>query len=280
MRLRGLGCSLLLGGLGVSGGLAQKTDNLPAFAIQLPGGIASKSAEVAYMVNAGELYEFILPESAPKNVDSAGCNYVGSAGFGRVGACKSVRETARTNPFKIYAGVAGSAATRVQAMVFIPGCEIHRLDVAMQGKNVIREVKCVPLPHWTLKGQIVDAAVQKTGGLKVEVTYRANWVSRVFEAGVEQANVFNRPLIEFSVASAAVSKDRRFSVELPILARDPGEMSALAEDRGEFVFTLRKTTAEDGVVLGLLRPDQFATSSDGLELRTEYPDELRFALTH
>jgi hypothetical protein len=280
MRLWGLGWGLLLGGFAVSVGLAQKTDNLPAFAIQLPGGIASKSAEVAYMVNAGEPYEYILPESAPKNVDSAACNYVGSAGFGRVGACKSVREAVRVNPFKIYASVAGSAATRVQAMVFIPGCEMNRLDVAMKDKDVIREVKCVPLPHRTLKGQIADAAVTKTGGLKVHVTYRANWVSRLFEAGVEQANVFNRPLIEFSVASVQVSKDKRFSVELPILARDPGEMSALAEDRGEFVFTLRNDATKDGVVLGLLRPDLFATSSDGLELRIEYPEELRFVLTH
>jgi hypothetical protein len=216
MKVPGLRWGLVLGGLAVSIGLAQKADNLPWFAIQLPSGTTSKSAEVAYMVNAGELYEYILPEAAPTNVDSAACNYVGSAGYGRVGACESMREGARVDHFNIHADVGGSAATRVRAMVFIPGCEMDRLDVAMQGKSVTREVKCVPLPHWTLRGQIVDA-VTKTGQLKVDVSYRANWVSRLFEASVEQANVFNRPLIEFDVASMTLSKNRGFSVELRFL---------------------------------------------------------------
>jgi hypothetical protein len=277
MRLPRLRCGLLLGGLAVSMGWAQSTGNLPLFAIQLPSGTASKSAEVAYMVNAGALYEYILPEATEANVDSAGCNYVGSAGFGRVGACESVREAARVDHFKIYASVAGSAATRVQAMVFIPGCEMNRLDVAMQGKNVTREVTCVPLPHWILKGHIADAAIAKTGGLKVDVTYRANWVSRVFEAGVEQANVFNRPLIEFRVVSVPVSKDKSFSVEIPILAHDPGEQSAAAEDRGELIFTLRNSETKQAVTMGILRPDKFVTSSGGLELRTDYP-EMQFVL--
>ena len=133
----------------------------------------------------------------------------------------------------------------------------------------------MPLPHLTLKGQIADAGIPKKGWLKVYVTYRANWVGKYFEVRQEQPNVFNRPLIEFDVASVTLSKSRSLSLELPLLALDPGEQKAEPDDRGELVFTLRN--ADTGAVLGILRPDKFATSSGGLELRPEYP-ELQFVL--
>jgi hypothetical protein len=279
MRMPGLRWGLLLGGLAVSIGWAQKTDKLPQLVIHFNVGTASNGAEVAYMVNAGKFYEYVMPEAQRAKTRNDCDSAESRGGYGR-GVCRDQdMGKGRLNQYVIDASVGGTAADRVRAVLFIPGCEMTTLDVAIQGKDVVREAKCALLPRWTLKGQIVDAAITKTGWLKVDVTYRANWVSTLFAAGVEQANVFNKPLVEFDVASVPVSKNKSFSVELPILARDPAEKSAEAEDRGELIFTLRNTETKDGVTLGILRPDKFATSSGGLELKTEYP-ELQFVLEH
>ncbi len=276
MRLPGLRWGLLLGGLAVSAGWAQKEKDLPRVNIRLPSAPGSKRAEVAYKISAGEFYAYLLPQD-PNKVERANCYY-------RAGPDRSSNMICEPQPqpkvsqFLIDASVGGTAADRVRAVVFILGCETNTLDVAIHAKIEVGEAKCVPLPHWILKGQIADAGFPKKGWLKVDVIYRANWVSRLFEAGVEQPNVFNRPLIEFDVAYIRLSKDRSFSVELPMLARDPGEQSADADDRGELVFMLRN--ADSGAILGVLRPDKFATSSGGLELRTEYPEEMQFVLEH
>jgi len=279
MRMAGLRWGLVLGGLAVSVGWAQKVDKVPQLLIHFNVGTASNSAEVAYMVNAGKFYEYVLPEDQ-KVKSRSDCDAAESrGGYGR-GVCRD-RDMGKgqLNQYVIGASVGGAAADRVRAVVFIPGCEMNTLDVAIRGKDVVREAKCALLPRWALKGQIVDAAITKTGWLKVDVTYRANWVSKLFEAGVEQANVFNKPLVEFDVASVPVSKTKSFSLELPILASDPVEKSAEAEDRGEYVFTLRNTETKNAVTMGVLRPDKFATPSGGLELKTEYP-ELQFVLEH
>jgi len=279
MRMPGLRWGLVLGGLAVSMGWAQKADKVPQLLIHFSADTAKKNPEVAYMISAGTFYEYVMPE-AQKKEEIEDCDYqVGSrTGYGR-GVCRTATLQERLSQYVLNASVDGTAADSVRAVLFIPGCETSLLDVAIQGKDELREAKCVPLPHWTLKGQIVDNAITKTGWLKVDVTYRANWVSKLFESGVEQANVFNKPLVEFDVASVQVSKNKSFSLELPILATDPAEQNAAAEDRGELIFTLRNTETKEAVTTGILRPDKFATSSGGLELRMDYP-ELQFVLEH
>jgi len=275
--MRGLHGGLLLGGLAVSIGWAQKESDLPRFHIQLPSAPGAKRAEVAYKISAGEFYAYLLPPD-PNKVERD-CHYEEEPhGLEHPGVSRLVCKPQANPPFVIDASVRGTVADRVQAVVFIPGCETNTLDVSIHGKSEIRKVTCVPLPHWTLKGQIVDPGIPKKGSLKVDVTYRANWVGRYFEVGQEQPNVFNRPLIEFDVVSVTLPKNRSFSVELPILARDPGEQSSEPDDRGELFFTLRN--GDTGAILGILRPDKFATSSGGLELRTEYPEEMQFVLEH
>ena len=61
----------------------------------------------------------------------------------------------------------------------MPGCETNSFDVAIRGKNAVRDAKCIRLHHWTMKGQIVDSAITKAEWLKVDVIYRANWVKKV-----------------------------------------------------------------------------------------------------
>jgi hypothetical protein len=242
MRLPGLRLAVVLGGLVASIGLAQRVRGGLELWIGLP---VSDSIEVAYSINARQFHAYNMSKVKP------------TSGF---------PDPVVTKQFVIEAGVNRIAADRVRAVVFLPGCKTSSLDVAFHGKTLSRDVQCAQLSYWTLKGQLVDAAVAKTGSLKVDVAYEANWVSNFLE--VDQLTIFD-------VATTSVSKNGSFSVELPILALDPAEESAKGEDRGELLFTLKN--GETGDTVGTLQPDQFATASGGLELRTEYP-RLRFAL--
>jgi hypothetical protein len=161
MRMLGSRWGLFLGGLAVSVGWAQKTDKLPQLVIHFNVGTASNGAEVAYMVNAGKFYEYVMPE-AQKAKLRADCDSAESrGGYGR-GVCRDQdMGKGRLSEYVVNASVDGTAADRVRAVLFLPGCEMTTLDVAIHGKNEIREATCVPLPHWTLKGQIVDEAITK-----------------------------------------------------------------------------------------------------------------------
>jgi hypothetical protein len=242
MRSPGLRLVLVLSGLVASIGWAQRVRGGPELWIELP---VSDSIEVAYSINARQFHAYNMSKVKP------------TSGFA---------DPVVTWQFVIEAGVNRIAADRVRAVVFMPGCKTSSLDVAFHGKTLSRDVQCARLSHWTLKGQLVDAAVAKTGSLKVDVAYRANWVSNFLE--VDELAIFD-------VATTSVSKNGSFSVELPILALDSAEEGAKGEDRGELLFTLKN--GETGDTLGTLQPDKFTTPSGGLELRTEYP-ELRFAL--
>jgi hypothetical protein len=244
MRLPGLRLVVVLGGLVASIGWAQRVRGGLELWIGIPVRTESDSVEVAYSINAGQFHTYTMSKAKPT--------------FGNVA----------TRLFVIEAGVNRIAADRVRAVVFIPGCKTSSLDVAFHGKSLSRDVQCARLSHWTLKGQMVEAAVAKTGSLKVDVAYKANWVSNFLEPAVDQLPLFD-------VATTSVSKNGSFSLELPILALDPAEESAKGEDRGELLFTLKN--GETGDTLGTLQPDKFATPSGGLELRTEYP-RLQFEL--
>jgi hypothetical protein len=244
MRLPGLRLAVVLGGLIVSTGWAQKVRGGPELWIELPLKNGPDSVEVAYSIVAGRFHSYTLSSKAKPQFEHELASW----------------------QFVIEAGVNRIVADRVRAVVFLPGCKTSSLDVAFHGKTLGRDVQCGRLPSWTLKGQLVDAAVAKTGSLKVDVAYKANWVGNFL--AVDELAIFD-------VATTSVSKNGTFSVGLPVLALDPAEESAKGEDRGELLFTLRNGVTGDTV--GTLQADQFATPSGGLELRTEYPG-LRFAL--
>jgi hypothetical protein len=244
MRSPGLRLVLVLGGLVASIGWAQKVQGGPELWIELPVKKTGPGrVEVAYSIVAGQSHSYTMSSKAKPP-------------FGELVSWE----------FVIEAAVNRIAADRVRAVVYMPGCKTISLDVAFHGKTLGRYVQCARLSDLTLKGQLVDASVAKTGSLKVDVTYSANWASNFL--GVDELAIFY-------VASTSVSKNGSFSVELPILALDSAEESAKGEDRGELLFTLRNGVT--GGTVGTLQADQFATPSGGLELRTEYPG-LRFAL--
>jgi len=182
--------------------------------------------------------------------------------------------TPKTERYVFDASVNGVAATLVQAVVYMPGCELSKFEILMHGENVEHQMECRVLSQWSLGGQLVmDAATiaalrKRSSPLEIEVVYMANWVNAYF-------GVMDGPMATFHVATVPLGEDGSFSVQLPNLALDPAEKSAEKQHRGELVMRLRERKTWNFV--GTLRPIEFATSSGGLELRTQYPD-LRFAL--
>jgi hypothetical protein len=171
------------------------------------------------------------------------------------------------------ASVDGVAATSVQAVVYMPGCELSKFEIVMHGENVERQMECRALSEWSLGGHVVmDAATvaalgKRNSPLEVEVVYMANWVNTFF-------GIMDGPVATFHVATVPLGEDGSFLVQLPNLALDPAEKSAEKRFRGDFVFTLREKKTWNHV--GTLRPSEFVRMG-GLELRTQYPD-LRFVL--
>jgi len=66
MRMPGLRWGLVLGGLAVSMGWAQKADKVPQLLIHFSADTAKKNPEVAYMISAGTFYEYVMPEAQKK----------------------------------------------------------------------------------------------------------------------------------------------------------------------------------------------------------------------
>lgn len=171
------------------------------------------------------------------------------------------------------ASVDGVAANTVQAVVYMPGCELSRFEIVMHGENVEREMECRAVSQWSLGGQLVmDAATvatleKRSSPLEIEVVYMANWVNAFF-------GIMDGPVATFHVATVPLGEDGSFLVQLPNLALDPAEKNADKWHRGDFVFTLREKKTWNHV--GTLRPSEFVRMG-GLELRSQYPD-LRFVL--
>jgi hypothetical protein len=172
------------------------------------------------------------------------------------------------------ASVDGVAATSLQAVVYMPGCELSKFQIVMHGENVERQMECRALSQWSLGGQLaMDAATvaalgKRSSPLEIEVVYVANWVHKFF-------GIMDGPVATFHVATVPLREDGSFLVQLPNLVLDPAEKNADKWHRGEFAFTLREKKTWNHV--GTLRSSEFATSLGGLELRTQYPD-LRFVL--
>jgi hypothetical protein len=270
MRWRELRWGLLLGGVVVSFGLAQKMEKTPQLMIFMRGVPTPEKAEVGYSVNAGQFYSYMLPTRFKKSeectIDRDGVQHCGR------------QQPGRLQDFVIEASVNRVMADRVRAVVLIPGCQSQLVDVAMQGKREVNvDAKCVRSPLWKFKGRIVDDSLKDRKRLKIQVTYKANWAPGFL--GAEKAGVDQVPPEppQFDVVSVPVSKDGSFSIDLPILAHDPAEEGAEPEERGELVFTLLDVRSESPVVLGTLLPDKFATEAGGVELRMDYP-ELEFVV--
>ena len=241
--------------------------------MRLPGRLSGVVA-ACLVVAVGGAQEAGRPEvsirvRAGASVEGIQINRMLSGPFG--GDASSITPAPKMQRYAIDASAKGVAASRVQVVVYMPGCELSRYDIAMHGESVERQAECKALPAWTLSGQLViDASTVAALGkhdspLEIEVGYMALWVSAFF-------GIMDGPVTTFHVATVPLGKDGSFSVMLPEFAKDPAEKTAGSS--GWFELRLREKKTWN--VVGTLRPTEFARMG-GLELRTQYPG-MRFEL--
>lgn len=205
-RLSGVVAACLL----VPVGAAQEAGGGPKVSIRVPAGASVNGIQIDRML---------------------------SGPFG--GDASSITPAPKMQRFVIDASVGAVAANKVQAVVYMPGCELSRFEIVMHGESVERQAECKVLPAWPLSGQLViDAPTVAALGkhdspLVVEVGYMAIWVSNFF-------GITDGPVTTFHVATVPLEKDGSFSVMLPELVQDPAEKGAGERYRGAFLFTLRE----------------------------------------
>lgn len=242
--------------------------------MRLPGRLSGVVAAcllvpVGGAQEAGKGPEVSIRVLAGASVEGIQIDRMLSGPFG--GDTSSITPTPKMQRYAIDASVNGVAANRVQVVVYMPGCELSRYDIAMHGESVERQAECKVVPEWHLSGQLVMdaptvAALDKHDSpLEIEVGYMALWVSDFFR-------IMDGPVTTFHVATVPLAEDGSFSVMLPELVQDPAEKSA--GERGVFLFRLREKKTWN--IVGTLRPTEFARLG-GLELRTQYPG-MRFEL--
>ena len=215
-------------------------EKLPRVSITLPDSVSAEGVQVASFL---------------------------SGAFGGYGSLITPKPHGRS--YDIDAFVGEVAARRVQAIVYMPGCELSRFDIAMDSVNVTRQIACRKVVQVPMDGVVALDAGRRASLLVVEVEYEVLWAHRFF-------GIADGPVTMFEVATAPVGEDGSFSVSLPELNEDPAEKSADEDDRGMFRFTLLEK--KTGNILGMMAPAEFAAGIDGLALRSWYPGGVRFTL--
>jgi hypothetical protein len=169
------------------------------------------------------------------------------------------------------ASVNGIPATKLKALVYMPGCQLARVKIKLGEASVQQPLKCFALPETLLQGRIEKdaASVQPSALFEVQILYKVNRSNRFLD-------IADGPVTTFMVAIAPINDDLTFSVSLPQLNQDPFEIDALPEDKGEFSLLVRDK--KTGNIFGELKPSQFATWIGGIELHSRYPPNLSFSL--
>ena len=223
----------------VGGARCGGVERLPHVSITLPEGVSEDGVQVASML------------SGP---------FGGYGGF-------TPKPHGRS--YDIDAFVGEAVAGRVQAVVYMPGCELSRFDIPMHSESVTRQLECRKLVQVPLSGMVALDEGRRASSLEVVVGYEALWAHRFF-------GIADGPATIFEVATVPVREDGSFSVLLPELNEDPAEKSAGERERGVFCLTLREKKTWNAV--GRLRPTEFESHFHDLALRSWYPGGVRFAL--
>ena len=119
-------------------------------------------------------------------------------------------------PNDIPASVDGKPVGAVKIVTYLPGCEIAKLEITMQGPSEARALPCKTLGRVPLHGKILPVPVAQTPGIEVEIGYEADWDH-------EFLGIMDGMVTTIHVATVIPDEVGRFEVELPDLQPDnPG----------------------------------------------------------
>lgn len=164
--------------------------------------------------------------------------------------------------YDIPTSVDGKPAEVVKIIAYLPGCEIAKLEIAMQGASEARTLACRPLGRVPLHERISPLSNAQTAKIEVEATYLAEWDHEFF-------GVTDGPVTNIHIATTTPDEEGHFEVELP-------DFFSQAElGVGSFQFLLRDSTS--GNIIATLKPVNMAKYFNGLAVRSSYEPFVEFS---
>jgi hypothetical protein len=200
---------------------------------------------------------YLPPDIASETVQ---INYFMSGPFGGYGGYVTT-EKARVS-YDIPASVDGKPAGTVKIIAYLPGCEITKLEITMQGASEARSLPCKALGRVPLHGRILPVQAAQIPGIEVEIGYEADWDHEFF-------GIMDGLVTTIQIATVIPDEDGRFEVELP----DFFKQADLG--RGSFQFMLRNKAS--GNIIAMLKPKNMPQFISGLAIRPSYAPFVLFS---
>jgi hypothetical protein len=164
--------------------------------------------------------------------------------------------------YDIPASVNGKPAGAVKIIAYLPGCEIAKLEITMQGTSEARTLPCKALGRVPLHGRILPVSVVQTPGIEVEINYEADWDHEFFD-------IMDGMVTTIHVATVIPDEDGQFEAELPDFVKqaDLG--------KGSFQFMLRNTVSRN--IIAMLKPGNMTRFAGGLAIHSSYVPFVLFS---
>lgn len=168
-----------------------------------------------------------------------------------------VRAEKGKTSYELVAAVDGKSAITVKVIVFMPGCEIVTLSIAVEDAARSRKLICKPLAYIHLRGQISPASMVQDQSARVEVTYQVLWAHQFY-------GISDGPVTSVPIATVVPDGAGNFEVDIP-------DFSAQKLGNADFELVLR--AAKSGNILAFLEPQ---VESRNREVLSSYPPLVTF----
>lgn len=226
-------CIGLFAGLGHVIVAQEKSAPSPVITLVLPSDIASDTVQINYFL------------------------------YGPFGAYGGYIESQKGRvSYDIRASVEGKPAVAAKVIAYLPGCEIDKLEIAIQGLSEARTLACKPLGRVPLHGRTLSIPVAEKSGVTIEICYMADWDHAFF-------GIADGTITAVHVATVVPDENGRFEVELPDFLRqtDLG--------KGSFQLILRNQASHN--IIAFLKPENAAQSFGELAVSTSYAPFVLFS---
>jgi len=154
----------------------------------------------------------------------------------------------KTSDYKI-SGIHASENTRFRAIIYVPGCALQTVDLAIsEARNYQYSFRCVLVPQTQIQGTVLQPGGGLMRNVTVEAKYVANWAAAFFQ--YDDGTATEIPLGD----KATFNGQNKFSLQIPDLSKDklassadhPGEIRIYVRDdaNGQIADQLRLTSAD------------------------------------
>jgi len=172
--------------------------------------------------------------------------------------------------YEIMTSKDGKAATKIQILIYAPGCKIQRISRALLNSAAVSEnFVCNGLPNVTLAGQIKPDEMRRAGNSELEVDYMAYWAHEFF-------GIMDGPVFEIRLGPVSLDDDGMFRVDLPDFDLESPE-SAAFKPSASFRLRLRDAKTGNPIIDNLIpEPPEFRSADGHLSIRSAYPLGMQF----